>query len=357
MSLARKVSYLNKLRRVHRQYGGSWMRAAQRFYDLTGPRQFSPNEVFVLGLMDPALDVADLDRFISKQTLLDRQSAVNPRDHYRLTEDKVLFFRHCIANDLPTPKILGIWSSRNGYLNHPSIPFIPVVNDAQDWRALMESLDTPALVIKPIDGVHGESVMLLERDNEVFHTHDGADLDVNQLLARMRASHYSHWMVQQRLYAHPEIAAITGSKNLSTARVVTWVDAENCARVIFAWLRIIGGSDAFDNFNFGAAGNYVGTVDLETAKIRYVLDVRADGCGLQEVIRHPGSGKDMRGFAIPYGQQMFEIVQRAAGCFAPLRTIGWDLAITAHGVALVEGNVTWDPLPTREDLARIAALK
>jgi hypothetical protein len=65
----------------------------------------------------------------------------------------------------------------------------------------------------------------------------------------------------------------------------------------------------------------------------------------------------MPGFTIPNGQQMFEMVQHAAVCFAPLRTIGWDVAITPDGFALVEGNVTWDPLPTREDLAAIAALQ
>ena len=42
--------------------------------------------------------------------------------------------------------------------------------------------------------------------------------------------------------------------------------------------------------------------------------------------------------------------ERAARAFAPLRTIGWDVAITPDGPSLIEGNVTWDPLPTKRDL-------
>jgi hypothetical protein len=352
MALAKKLFYLKQLRRTHRKFGGNWLAAAKRFYGLTGPRRYSPNEVFMLGLMDPALKSSDLDRFISKESMLARQVAVNPPDLYDLTEDKLVFFQRCVDNDLPTPRVLGIWSNRTDWPVQ-----IRVVNDDAAWRDMLTNLDVPELVIKPVHGVHGESVMLIQRDNDRFLLHSGQSLDADEILAEMRASDYSHWMIQERLYAHPDIAALTGSENLQTARVVTWIDGDGSAHVIFAWLRIIGSSEAFDNFNFGAAGNFVATIDLETAEIRYALGTAADGHGLDEIVFHPSTGRRMPGFTIPNGQQMFEMVQHAAVCFAPLRTIGWDVAITPDGFALVEGNVTWDPLPTREDLAAIAALQ
>ena len=352
MALAKKLSYLNQLRRAHRKYGGSWLATAKRFYDLTGPRRYSPNEVFMLGLMDPALKSSDLDRFISKEGMLARQSAVNPPDHCDLTQDKLVFFQRCVANNLPTPRVLGIWSDRND-----SPKQVRVVNDDAAWREMVTNLDASELVIKPIDGVHGESVMLLQKDNDRFLLNSGQSLDADGILAKMQASDYSQWMIQERLYAHPDIATLTGSENLQTARIVTWIDNDGTAHVVFAWLRIIGSSEAFDNFNFGAAGNLVATIDLETAKLRYALGAAADGHGLDEVMLHPSTGKRIPGFAIPNGQRMFEMVKRAALFFAPLRTIGWDVAITPNGFALVEGNETWDPLPTREDLAAIAALQ
>ncbi len=50
-----------------------------------------------------------------------------------------------------------------------------------------------------------------------------------------------------------------------------------------------------------------------------------------------------------------DLVRRAALAFAPLRTIGWDVAISDAGPSLIEGNVLWDPLPTRQDLRTVVA--
>ncbi len=306
----------------------------------------------MLGLLDPALSPADLDRCVSKEAMLARQSAVNPRAYFSLTEDKLVFYQQCIDNDLPTPRILGIRSDRGDWPGE-----IPVVNDDAGWQDLLANLDVSEFVIKPIDGVHGESVMLLERSNGGFKTHADQHTDTAGILAEMQASDYSHWMMQERLHAHPDIVALSGSSNLQTARVVTWIDDSGTAQVIFAWLRIIGSGEAFDNFNFGAAGNFVATIDLDTAAVRYVLGVAPDGHGLVETSTHPSTGMDMPGFSVPHGLQMFEIAKRAAACFVPLRTVGWDVAISPDGIALVEGNVTWDPLPTKENLAAIARLK
>jgi hypothetical protein len=50
-----------------------------------------------------------------------------------------------------------------------------------------------------------------------------------------------------------------------------------------------------------------------------------------------------RGFAIPLWAEACALVERAALAFLPLRTIGWDVAVTPRGALLIEGNVTWDP--------------
>jgi hypothetical protein len=37
------------------------------------------------------------------------------------------------------------------------------------------------------------------------------------------------------------------------------------------------------------------------------------------------------------------LAERAARTFFPLRTVGWDIALTTDGPALIEGNPFWDP--------------
>lgn len=328
-----------------------WPAALWRFYDLTGLRRFSPNEVFLLDLMDPARTRADLNDLVSKEVMLGRQLAINPASHFALTEDKLAFYRHCCEQGLPTPRVLGVWGESDQWPDGE-----PSANDDRAWRDLCDQIETRDLVLKPVHGVHGEGVMLLQRQADGYVSQAGERLTADDLLSRMRASNYSTWMMQERLRAHPEIAALSGNDNLQTARVVTCVDCEGNAEVVFAWLRIIGGHEAFDNFNFGTSGNYVATLDLSTARVHYALGGSSDGLGVEAVTTHPATGVRMEGFAIPHGRAVFDLARRAAQCFVPLRTIGWDIAITPDGVALIEGNVTWDPLPTFETLPDIRAL-
>lgn len=352
MWIEKRLRDLQRLSLSRHAYGLGWRTAVERFLELTGPRRFSPDEVFLLGLMNPTIAHGDLDRYISKEAMLARQNAVNPKEHHRLTEDKLVFYRHCREHDLPTPTVFGAWVS-----SVESPVEVPVANSEQAWVDMCRQLPTDDLVLKPVGGVHGQGVMLLRRDGSRFVTHDEQSLDALGLLREMKASGYRDWIFQERLHAHRKIAQFTGSDNLQTARVVTWVDDSRVPHTLFAWLRVIGGSTAFDNFNFGASGNFAATIDISNGTLAYALGSARNGLGLQEVSVHPSSGQPFAGFEIPYGHEIFELTARAAQAFKPLVTVGWDVAITDSGVALIEGNVTWDPLPTRENLGgMIAAL-
>ena len=52
----------------------------------------------------------------------------------------------------------------------------------------------------------------------------------------------------------------------------------------------------------------------------------------------------MIGYAVPQWAAVSELVTAAARAFMPLRTVGWDVAITPTRPCLIEGNVTWDTL-------------
>jgi len=53
-------------------------------------------------------------------------------------------------------------------------------------------------------------------------------------------------------------------------------------------------------------------------------------------------------FKVPKWEQCIALVLEAQQAFSPLRTIGWDVAVTDDGVFLIEGNVFWDPLMPQE---------
>ena len=59
---------------------------------------------------------------------------------------------------------------------------------------------------------------------------------------------------------------------------------------------------------------------------------------------HPRTRARLIGYRVPHWPAARDLVERAARAFAPLRTIGWDVAITDGEPCLIEANVTWDTL-------------
>ncbi|MGH2610103.1 MAG: sugar-transfer associated ATP-grasp domain-containing protein, partial [Tepidiformaceae bacterium] len=224
------------------------------------------------------------------------------------------------------------------------------ITGGPELLALMAGRAPRDFVFKPAAGVHGRGVLLLRFEGTAFSTPDGSLYDADALLAHAGRSVYRDWLFQERLSPHRDLVELSGTHYLQTARVVSYLDPTGRVHIPFAWLRIIAGNTAFDNFNFGASGNLVGTIDIATGQLKHVLGAAADGLGLVELDSHPRTGKLFTGFRVPHMPEIRDLVARAARAFAPLRTVGWDVGITDAGPSLVEGNVTWDPLPTRDNL-------
>jgi hypothetical protein len=62
---------------------------------------------------------------------------------------------------------------------------------------------------------------------------------------------------------------------------------------------------------------------------------------VQRVVRHPDSGAPIEGFALPYWREVRELAITAHRTFPAMVSVGWDIAITASGPVLVEGNAVW----------------
>jgi hypothetical protein len=231
---------------------------------------------------------------------------------------------------------------------------VPVAQDAPQLALLLSGCDPWDLVFKPVAGVHGHGVQLLRLDLGEFISADGARYTADDLAGLAARSEYRSWLLQDRLYPHRALVALSGSQFLQTARVVSCVDRNGRVRIPIAWLRIITGAGVFDNFNFGESGNLVATLELPSGRIDHVLAPGQPGRGIVETGCHPGTGAVFADFTLPFAKEVHELVVRAARAFAPLRTIGWDVAITDTGPSLIEGNVTWDPLPTKRNLRIIA---
>jgi hypothetical protein len=315
----------------------------RRFVPLYRHRRFSPDEIHFLDLLRHAPGDEALSRVVSKEELLAVQRRLNPAALHALTEDKVTFHRHCVASGLPVPAIHAIYRGPGAGSLQP--PIAPQLEQPAQIDALLARVAADSLIVKPIDGVHGEGVMRLARDARgAWRVHDGGAADAASLVARFAASGYRGWLFQQRVRGHAELAALSATEALQTARMVTFHTPGEAPRLLAARLRLVAGDGAHDNFDLGRTGNLVANVDLGSGRIRDVVGRDPQRGCMTWVHTHPRTGRALPGFALPDWSRATALATQAALAFAPLRTIGWDVALTPDGPLLIEGNVTWDTL-------------
>lgn len=346
--MRRRISDFGRLFQAVRASRAGVHEAVPRCLRLVLREKYSPTELSMLGLLGSAPLIREAT-FVSKRQMLARQLLVNPRACFSYTENKLVFFRRCVDNGLATPRVFAALCRKPCNAGD-----IPVVENPSGLMGLLAPAAPCDFIFKPVAGVHGEGVRLFRYDGRIFTSPDGATHSAEDIFAHAAQSRYTNWIFQDRLRPHRDLAGLSGSDYLQTARVVSYVDHHGEARVLIAWLRIIGGASVFDNYNFGTSGNLVGTIDVASGRLEHVLAPGQPGVGLVERTHHPRTGAAFSDFTIPFMREICELVTRAARAFLPLRTIGWDVGITDAGPSLIEGNVTWDPLPTRRNLRAIA---
>lgn len=116
-------------------------------------------------------------------------------------------------------------------------------------------------------------------------------------------------------------------KAVNNVRLVTLLkDGE--VYVVFKTLRINAGSEEVISCH-----DIYMTLDDEGNVLGNVVD---DECNIYK--KHPVTGFKFKGAKIPHMDKALELVKSAAKLVLEMRWIGWDVAITEDGAAIIEGN-------------------
>jgi hypothetical protein len=137
---------------------------------------------------------------------------------------------------------------------------------------------------------------------------------------------------------HPEMAPLALATGLSTVRVITAMSAGG-PRVLFACLKIPTGDNVVDNFHHGSTGNLLDGIDVSTGVMGPAVgSARCDWPAMVEVTSHPDNGYVIAGARVPLWKEIVDTALRGQQSLPGFRTIGWDIAATSDGVAVVEPN-------------------
>jgi len=299
--------------------------------------EFSPKEIILWGMLDPALDKEALSRFVSKERFSSFQASVSPVNHACLLEDKEVFARYCHQLGVPIPETIAFLSSKAVWFlrdetNSPISRLEELLQESQDCE----------LIIKPVDGVYGIGVRALRVDGVTLHV-DGRCFSVAQLMGQLEPGR--RYILQRRLYNHPVLERATGFKTLQALRVVTALpDAPGSrGRVMSASLRISANEDVVNNFNYGKGGNIRAKIEVESGRVLRAVRASASGFGLEEVRAIDRTSTDLVDLNMPLWREMIEMLEVKSALFYPIRLVGWDVALTPQGPFVIEGNFWFDP--------------
>jgi len=334
----RALVLLDGLSWASREYKCSRWRVCSHLGRLYRYHDYRPRQAHHEGLSNPALGKDRLGAVISKHRLMALQDRLNPTSHICMTADKAVFYVHARALGLPVPRLYGVVDRPAGW----TAEGIPLRGDGE-WERFLSALEGE-IIVKPAQGMYGRGIRAYRRVEGGFEDSQSSQvLTASSVAKSLLSDPARRLVVQQRLRNHPAIVELTGTDTLQTVRVRTLVAASGDVIVGSCFMKVAVGRQIRDNIEGGLTGNFLAALGHEDGRLRLPVAYKKTGRGVSPVPLHPESGSALEGFSVPWWKEAKALARKAAALFLPLRTVGWDIAVTCDGPVLVEGNRWWDP--------------
>jgi hypothetical protein len=312
-----------------RARGSAPGRTVARLVALRAVGGFGGDEALVCGLLDPGVPLRDARLYSSKRTTLRAQRRVNAPDAMPATEDKVLFAELARERGIAIPRTVAVLPARG----------LRAMVDGRAALARTLAADPAAeMVAKPARGFHGRGVRMVSRDGDRLVV-DGTPLEPEAAVDAL-ALEDDRMLVQERVRDHPALQAINRTEAAQTVRLVTLIERALPA-VVLCLVKLPRADAVTDNLVGGRSGGRHALVDPADGRLTALFAPRPDGSGFA---RLPDDDLTT-GITLPLWGDVRELGSRAALAVPRLGTVGWDIAISADGPVVLEGNARWDPAP------------
>lgn len=331
---------------LHREEGSkSRIRQLWEILLLAIRHRFSPVEYEAYGFFHKKKDRACMRTYLSNyEVSIKVRRPLYDKTFLIILNNKLIFNRFFSSFGLPLPKLYGFLDPQSGFR-----PDGTPLRTRQEFSAWLSETDEKQMFVRPVGGLKGSSILAIKDINDgqlICEGGPGREWTAgglyDYLLADTSPQYFPGFLFEELVKQHPQLTKLNSS-SVNTCRILTIKRKDAGIEMPMAYFRIGRKGSVVDNFSQGgvAAG-----VNMETGLLkRGTLNPRK---GLTWASSHPDSGTAIEGFQIPYWEETKKLAAMAAAVIPGIRTVGWDVAITAGGPLLIEGNSSWNPITMQQ---------
>ena len=246
-------------------------------------------------------------------------SGLTPEERLNFLSDRESVLLSYLVNDLDAMRVFS--DKRQTYLQFREAYGREAlfVASPEDRGALECFLRRhPVCTVKPVVGACGKGIRQI----------DASSCSDVQLLFDSLPEKGS-MLLEETIRQSGEMASFHPA-SVNTVRVVTFV-SDGKPALLWAFLKTGRGGSFTDN---GASGGIMAGIDLCGGR---VVTSGVDEAGTRYA-RHPDTGVPFVGFAVPEWDDLRRRCESLASILPQVRLVGWDMAHTASGWIVVEGN-------------------
>jgi hypothetical protein len=327
LSLIRSLKRFSAgIRMLRRSEGIGAVRAVREYWRMRRAIGATSREFFRYRLWNTSVPLAERTSFMTWAKRRPLEAFLNPKSDMFRVRSKLRSDAFYREHGLATPDRVGIWSPRADATSGP--------DRLRSRDELVAALvpQTTGVVFKLDVSGGGRSVLVFTAaDRSGLRHASGEYWSYDRLIDRMAFG--EPWLIQARVTAHPILAAMAGCDYAVTLRLVTCHRTSGRIFLLPATIKLPSVATGVDNFGAGNVAVAVGDTGA--------MECGAVGLDGPSIDRHPVTGMRFPGQAVPDWDAAVELVTRGHSLIGPLRSIGWDVAMTPDGPMILEGNVWW----------------
>jgi len=291
---------------------------------------FFDHEVFQLGLGSFFTPAKKIEKYFGGERMKQVTRALNPLSWNSVSLNKGLFYMICKNLNLPIPELYAIIFKYNLSISYINSSLMK----KEDLVGFIREELPGEFVIKPELGTYGRYLNVYTKTDHGIMDGSGNIRSEKEIIENIFSNNkYNSFIVQERLKNHHDVLKLFPSEYLHSIRIITLIDSSKKFKVLHAHLNV-----ATEQNTASQSGGLKISISLIDGNLEYGILLDKNKGGFEKISEHPETGQKFNQFNLPLWKEILSLAEEASLKFLPLRSCGWDIAITEKGLKILETN-------------------